>query len=351
MYNNNSKNKLFSDYSLLNQTCTPYQTSELISKREKFMSQALSDQIPPKQYTNKLKDSGIIQLSGEDKVEYLQGQVTANVNQLTKNKALLASHCDFKGKVWSVIYTFLWQDTILLVTHKSVLEKSLAELKKYGVFAKVDITNQSDNWQITGGSGDLFEKAISELFDELPTGDKNIISNAYGLVMSKEQPEQRYLVLQHNDAEKKLSLKESESGELWEIADIKSGLGDIRETTINEYVPQMLNLQAMDAIDFEKGCYMGQEVVARTKYLGRNKRAGFILEAQIDSKDLSGEQLEYQIGENWRPGGKILRSGSDAGQTWIFAILAKDTQIGSTFRVKSSPNTIFIAQALPYPLQ
>ncbi|PKH00631.1 tRNA-modifying protein YgfZ [Paraglaciecola sp. MB-3u-78] len=314
------------------------------------MSQPLTDHIQTKQYANKLKNSGVIQLTGEERVNYLQGQITADVNQLTQNNALLASHCDFKGKVWSVFYTLLWQNSILLVTHKSVLDKSLSELNKYGVFAKVDITNQSDNWQITGGSGDLFEKAISDLFDELPSGDRKVISNVYGLVMSVESPEQRYLVLQPNNTENKLLLNESENSDLWEIADIKSGLGDIRETTINEYVPQMLNLQAMDAIDFEKGCYMGQEVVARTKYLGRNKRAGFILTTQTDNKDLSGEQLEYQIGENWRPGGKILRSGSEAGQTWIFAILANDTQVGSAFRVKSSPNTIFVAQALPYPL-
>ena len=319
------------------------------------MSQPLSDPIQTKQYANKLKNSGVIQLTGEEKVKYLQGQITADVNQLTQNKALLASHCDFKGKVWSVFYTLLWQNSILLVTHKSVLEKSLSELNKYGVFAKVDITNQSGNWQVTGGSGEIFEKATLDLFDELPSGDRNVISNANGLVMSVAQPEQRYLVLQPNDAEKQLLLNESENGELWEIADIKSGLGDIRETTINEYVPQMLNLQAMDAIDFEKGCYMGQEVVARTKYLGRNKRAGFILtaqtESQFDNKDLSGEPLEYQIGENWRPGGKILRSGSNAGQTWIFAILAKDTPVDSAFRMKSSSKTIFVTQALPYTLQ
>jgi folate-binding protein YgfZ len=169
--------------------------------------------------------------------------------------------------------------------------------------------------------------------------------------MLVDQPAQRFLVLQPSNAEKKLTYEVSEGGDLWEIADIKAGLGDIRETTINEYIPQMLNLQALNAIDFEKGCYMGQEVVARTKYLGRNKRAGFVLKTESDNNDLSGELLEYQIGENWRPGGKILRSGSDSGQTWIFAVLANDTEIGSAFRVKSSPNTIFIAQTLPYPLQ
>jgi folate-binding protein YgfZ len=315
------------------------------------MSQPLSDHTEIKQYINKLRNSGVIQLTGEERVNYLQGQITADVTHLTQNNAMLASHCDFKGKAWSVFYTFAWQDSILLVTHKSVLEKSLSELNKFGVFAKVEITDQSNSWQIVGGCGVLFEKAATELFDELPAGNKEVISNVHGLIMSVEQPEQRYLVLQPIDAEKKLTINEAEDNDLWEISDIKAGLGDIRESSINEYVPQMLNLQAMDAIDFEKGCYMGQEVVARTKYLGRNKRAGFILKSQTDNNDLSGELLEYKIGENWRPGGKILRSGSDAGQTWIFAILSNDTEEGSTFRVKSSPDTSFVVQALPYLLQ
>jgi folate-binding protein YgfZ len=315
------------------------------------MPQTPLDHAQTKQYANKLKNSGVILLTGDEKVNYLQGQITADVNQLTDNNALLACHCDFKGKVWSVFYTFAWQDSILLVTHNSVLDKSLAELNKYGVFAKVEIIKQSDKWQITGGSGPIFEKAIIELFDELPAGDRKVKSNTYGLVMAIEQPEQRYLVLQPYNAEKHLSYDVQEDNELWEIADIKAGLGDIRDTTINEYVPQMLNLQALHAIDFEKGCYMGQEVVARTKYLGRNKRAGFVLQSDSIINNLSGELLEYQIGENWRPGGKILRSGSDSGKTWIFAVLANDTEVGSVFRVKSSPNTIFVAQALPYPLQ
>lgn len=315
------------------------------------MSQLPLDQFQTIQYANRLKDIGVIQLTGEERTSYLQGQITADINQLTDNNALLACHCDFKGKIWSVFYTIAWKDTILLVTHNSVLEKSLSELNKYGVFAKVEITNKSEEWQITGGSGALFENAIKDLFGELPTGSGTLISNDHGLVMSIEQPEQRYLVLQPEHAAKQLICDLAPEGELWEIADIRAGIGDIRDTSTNEYVPQMLNLQALNAIDFEKGCYMGQEVVARTKYLGRNKRAGFILKTESEYKSLSGELLEYQIGKNWRPGGKILRSGANSGQTWIFAVLANDTEVGSFFRVKSSPNTIFIAQALPYPLQ
>ncbi|WP_299075565.1 tRNA-modifying protein YgfZ [uncultured Paraglaciecola sp.] len=301
------------------------------------------------QYTASLKNLGVIQLTGEEKTSYLQGQITADTLQLTDNKAVLACHCDFKGKLWSVFYTLAWQDSILLIPHLSVLEKSLSELNKYGVFAKVEITNQTDNWHKTGGSGPVFEKAIKALFDELPTGDRQVISNSSGLVMSIAQPHQRYLVLQPRNAPQQLNCEVTDNDQ-WEMADIKAGFGDIRETTINEYVPQMLNLQQLNAIDFEKGCYMGQEVVARTKYLGRNKRAGFILKSDVNSGNLDGEHLEYQIGENWRPGGKILRSASSQEQTWIFAVLANDTEVGATFRVKTSPSTVFTTQALPYPL-
>jgi folate-binding protein YgfZ len=315
------------------------------------MPQSSLEQTHTIQYANKLKNNGIIQIRGEERAKYLQGQITANINELNDNNALLACHCNFKGKTWSVFFTFAWQDSILLVTHNSVLKQSLSELNKYGVFAKVDISDQSDSWRIIGGSGDLFEGALQDLFDELPTSDRSVISNSNGLVMSVEHPEQRYLIIQPNNAKKLLSCDISEDSNQWEIADIKAGLGDIRASTVDEYVPQMLNLQALNAIDFEKGCYMGQEVVARTKYLGRNKRAGFILKTDSTTDDLSGEQLEYQVGENWRPGGKILRSGADADHTWIFAVLAKDTEIGAAFRVKSTQNLIFVTQALPYPLQ
>ena len=317
----------------------------------KTMPQSLSEQSSTMQYANKLKNNGIIQITGEERTKYLQGQITADIYELKNNNALLSCHCNFKGKIWSVFFTFSWQDSILLVTHNSVLEQSLSELNKYAVFAKAAISDQSDNWQITGGSGESFENAIKELFGELPTGDKAVISNTDGLVMSVEQPEQRYLIMQPNSAKKLLTCDVTEDNKQWEIADIKSGLGDIRISTVDEYVPQMLNLQALNAIDFEKGCYMGQEVIARTKYLGRNKRAGFILKTDSATDDLSGEQLEYQIGDNWRPGGKILRSGSDTRQTWIFAVLAKDTEVGASFRVKSSQSLIFVTQALPYPLQ
>lgn len=300
-------------------------------------------------YICELNNKGIIQLQGEERVKYLQGQVTADIETLTQTKSLLSCHCDFKGKVWSVSYVLSWQNSILLITHKTALTNSLAELKKYGVFAKVDINDDSDKWQILGGKGSEFQEYIINQFGSLPKGHQSTVSNERGIVISIYTPSQRYLVIQQKADLATLTIKQNDHE--WELDDINSGLAEITETTSNEYVPQMLNLQALDAINFEKGCYMGQEVVARTKYLGRNKRASFILSASLATEDLTGQSLEYQVGDNWRPGGKVLRSVSINNHTTILAVLPIDTDISSAFRLKSNPDAIFISQALPYDIQ
>ncbi len=302
-------------------------------------------------YIAKLDHLAVIQLAGEERVKYLQGQVTADINKLTADKMQLACHCDFKGKMWSVLNILAWQDSILLITHQSVVAKTLAELNKYGVFAKVTITDVTEDWQLIGGAGAELEQQLATLSTELPNEHNQCITNSNGIIVSHITPQQRYLVLQPKNAAKKLDLSHCSNHKYWQVDQIKAGLGQIESNTSNEFIPQMLNLQMLNAIDFEKGCYMGQEVVARTKYLGRNKRAGFILQSDRCQQDLAGEQLEYQIGENWRPGGTIVNSAEDKTHTWAFAVLAKDTEIGSKFRVKSAPQITLVTQPLPYELE
>ncbi|WP_340676944.1 tRNA-modifying protein YgfZ [Paraglaciecola sp.] len=305
----------------------------------------------PSDFYTSLAEKGVIQFSGPEKEKYLQGQITADVNSLNKKNALLACHCDFKGKTWSVSYLFSWQDELLMLLHRSVIDKSLSELKKYGVFAKVTIIESSDSWLITAGLGKALEAEIIRVFGHLPEHNQETVQNDNGLVMALYGNIKRYIVLQPQDATVKLAIEQSPSGEnCWEVEDIKAGLADIRATTSNEFVPQMMNLQHLDAISFTKGCYMGQEVVARTKYLGKNKRAAFRLYAQGAHQTQAGESLEIQLGENWRPAGKILRSATLKEQSWLLAVLAHDTEIGTVMRLKESPETLFTVLPQPFEL-
>jgi folate-binding protein YgfZ len=305
----------------------------------------------PNDFYTGLSDKGVIQLSGPERQKYLQGQITADVNALNGNNALLACHCDFKGKTWSVSYLMSWQEQLLLLTHQSVMEKSLGELKKYGVFAKVDIIDASKDWRVTAGLGKAIEAEIIRVFGHLPEKHQDYCQNENGLVLLLAGSINRYIILQPQDVQNILNIEPSQDGEsMWEVEDIKAGIADIRAQTCNEFVPQMMNLQQLNAISFSKGCYMGQEVVARTKYLGKNKRAAFRLHADGVKSVQVGDKLERQLGENWRPAGTILRCAATKEQTWLLATLASDTEIGSVMRLKDTPELSFTVLPQPYEL-
>lgn len=304
-------------------------------------------------FLTKLDNKGIIKVSGDDKVTYLQGQLTADIAKLDRHHALLTCHCDFKGKTWNVCYAAQQQEDILLICPKDSIPKSLSELKKYGVFAKVEIQDSSEQWLCFGGTGEKLEKWIIDKFGDVPFEHQQVFSNQSGLVMALTSPQLRYLlVLTASVAQELSELYQGvlSSEQQWECADIQAGIAEVREATSNQFVPQMMNLQALQAISFSKGCYMGQEVVARTKYLGKNKRAAFILCGEAHSTLEAGDSLEFQVGDNWRIGGTVLRCAYDGKQTWLLAVLANDSEVGSVFRAKAKPEYQFVVKPLPYTL-
>lgn len=325
------------------------------------MPQIVSTENAPTDYLTRLDNKGLIELSGEERVKYLQGQVTADMEQLSAEQALLSCHCDFKGKTWNVFYALQHQDAILMLSHQESIPASLAELKKYGVFAKVDVQDVTEQWCCLGGAGKELEALINNKFGGLPSTHQQVLSSELGMVMCLKAPRVRYLlVLNPQAAELFINEYRAElsAPALWEREDIQAAIPEIRSATSNEFVPQMMNLHALDAISFSKGCYMGQEVVARTKFLGKNKRAAFILRAEQATDLAPGDALESQAGENWRRGGTVLRVASLAPleqevpqQTWLLAVLANDTEVGATLRLKAQAQILFKVQSLPYSLE
>ncbi len=112
----------------------------------------------------------------------------------------------------------------------------------------------------------------------------------------------------------------------------------------------MLNLQALDGISFTKGCYMGQETVARAKYRGANNRALFVLSGTATTPVASGDTLEIQLGDNWRRSGMVLNAWQQDGELWLTAVLPKDTEADARFRLKQEEGSSLSLQPLPYPL-
>ncbi len=139
---------------------------------------------------------------------------------------------------------------------------------------------------------------------------------------------------------------------VFDALQIQAGLPEISQPEhIGQFVPQMMNLQALNGIDFKKGCYMGQEVVARTRYLGRNKRAAYVFRVDQAISGIEHMQLEKQLGEHWRGGGTILKAATIGQESWILAVLSNDTTAEDTFRLNENPDAQLIQCDLPYRLE
>lgn len=301
----------------------------------------------------KIDDLSVIHVTGDEANKYLQGQITVNIDQLVQEQALLGCHCDFKGKTWNIFYALGTLNDIHLICHQQSVENSLRELKKYGVFSKVEIADSTNDWVFLGGAGQHLTYIIATLFNAIPSIDKQVITSDSGFVMYLQSPTPRYLLMLKRGVAQafvdEYPFPITGAAE-WNCLDIQAGIANIQEATSNQFVPQMMNMQSLEAIDFKKGCYMGQEVVARTKYLGKNKRAAFILKCDTDCHAEAGDLLETQVGENWRRGGTVIRSASINGETWLLAVLSNDSELGQQLRHKERPDKLFVVQPNAYTI-
>ncbi|PMJ90048.1 tRNA-modifying protein YgfZ [Vibrio sp. 10N.261.55.A7] len=291
---------------------------------------------------------GAITMSGDDKKSYLQGQVTCDVVGLNSDQSTFGAHCDAKGKVWSIFRLFHHNDGYAMIQPLSAIDTELTELKKYAIFAKVEIQQSQD---ITlGVIGSEAQAWIDTLSDD--TGDVRIITGGTAV---KVDSQRWVLLVSSESAEELISQADAQTvaEDIWTRFDIESALPYVDSSQQNTHIPQALNLQALGGISFSKGCYTGQETVARAKYRGMNKRVMYIVSGST-SKALSSfdsVSLERAVGENWRSAGDLLsyyQFGNDRAIGLIIG--SKDLDSDTQLRLKDQPEYNWSLQALPYSL-
>ena len=239
-----------------------------------------------------LSHEGVLAVRGADAGKFLQGQLTCNINYLSDNLSSLGARCTQKGRMQSSFRILLESDGVLLAMATELLEPQLADLKKYAVFSKSKLTDESAAWVRFGlDHGDV---ALSSLGLELPADTDSVVRND-GLIAIRVSPQRAELWVAADQAASikgKLSALLTE-GELnqWLLGQIRAGIGQVMPSTRELFIPQMLNLQAVGGVSFKKGCYTGQEIVARMQYLGKLKRRLYRL--QLDGSELPepGTQL------------------------------------------------------------
>ncbi|WP_296240701.1 tRNA-modifying protein YgfZ [uncultured Enterobacter sp.] len=302
-----------------------------------------------------LDDWALATLTGADAEKYLQGQVTADVAQMTEHQHLLAAHCDPKGKMWSNLRLFRRQDGFALIERRSLRDAQLTELKKYAVFSKVTIA-PDDEHVLLGVAGFQARAALKNLFSELPDAEKQVVSEGETSILWFEHPAERFLLV--TDVATAERVTEALRGEAqlnnsqqWLALNIEAGLPVIDAVNSAQFIPQATNIQALGGISFKKGCYTGQEMVARAKFRGANKRALWTLAGRASRVPEAGEDLELKMGENWRRTGTVLAAVQlDDGRLLVQVVMNNDMEADSVFRVRDDANTLSI-EPLPYSLE
>lgn len=313
---------------------------------------AASAQLPLTLMT--LDDWALATITGADSEKYLQGQITADVAQLAPGQHLSVAHCDAKGKMWSNLRLFQDNGGFAWIERRSVRESQLTELKKYAIFSKVTIA-PDDSRVLLGLAGAGARDALAALFTTLPDGETQVTRDGDSTLLWFEHPAERFLLVVSEAMAQRIAdaLRDSaafNNSQQWLALNIEAGLPVIDAANSAQFIPQATNIQALGGISFKKGCYTGQEMVARAKFRGANKRALWYLAGTADRVPEAGEDLEMKMGDNWRRTGTVLAAVQlDDGQVLVQVVMNNDMEPESEFRVRAGEGALHI-HPLPYSL-
>ncbi|CTQ00981.1 tRNA-modifying protein YgfZ [Klebsiella variicola] len=302
-----------------------------------------------------LDDWALATISGPDSEKYLQGQITADVSNLTDSQHLLAAHCDAKGKMWSNLRVFRRDGGFAWIERRSLRDVQLTELKKYAVFSKVTIA-ANDDLVLLGVAGFQARAALAPLFAALPDAAAPVVSEGATSLLWFEHPGERFLLVTDVDTANRVTdalrgEAQLNNSQQWLALNIEAGLPVIDSANSGQFIPQATNLQALGGISFRKGCYTGQEMVARAKFRGANKRALWTLSGTASRVPEAGEDLELKMGDNWRRTGTVLAAVQlDDGQLLVQVVMNNDMEPDSIFRVRDDAGSLRI-EPLPYSLE
>ncbi|QYJ97075.1 tRNA-modifying protein YgfZ [Shewanella alkalitolerans] len=298
---------------------------------------------------SQLSHLGLISVTGEQARTFIHGQVTTDITSLEADQWRWGAHCDPKGKMLASFRTFAHQDALLMMMPRETLALDLPQLQKYAVFSKAELVDASDDWCLLGVSGEQAPAWIAQSFGETAAE----LTEIPGGVILRDG--ERFILAVKRDTQAELLAKIDQpiyDFSAWQAVEIAAGLPNIYARHQSQFVPQMCNVQAVDGISFTKGCYMGQETVARMKYRGGNKRALYIVQgsASVAIDDDSQLEMKLEEDEGYRRAGTIVEAVQRDGQLLLSAVLPNDTPLTAQLRVAGDEASVLTLAPLPYSL-
>ena len=302
---------------------------------------------------------GALLIRGPDTHTFLQGQTTCDLDLLTPQRALNGAYCTAQGRLLCDFRVLgVDADSWLLCMHRGICDSSAATFGKYIVFSKAEISNASEDWCSFAVWG---ERLAGEL--GLETGAQNRVFELDGAWwVQTDEAAQRYEALV--PAARAQAFSDTLAGVLqpaeeaqWQLAEINAGLGHLEPATVDMFIPQMLNYQLTGHISFNKGCYTGQEVVARMHYRGKLKRPMYLARVTVDhAMDVGAAAAGTPAAGTplYKPGseqsiGNVVNCVAD-GAYWRLLAVVTSAALDAGVHLAAPGGPLLEFLDLPYPL-
>ena len=223
-----------------------------------------------------LPDKGLLLIKGPDAAKFLQGQITCDIRELADNNSRIGAQCNIKGRVLASFRTMQMDtETIALMMPADNIESTQKTLGKYIVFSKATLQDCRNDFRILGCYGVDCEKKLSQFFTSIPSHrDTWTTHNGNYLIKLDENRFECWINGQdYPMVIETLSAKWTAAPiNAWELLDIRAGIYWVNAASTEQFTPHELNYPYLNAVNFRKGCYTGQEIVARMHYRGKLKR-------------------------------------------------------------------------------
>ena len=301
----------------------------------------------------RLEHLGVISAQGADAAQFLQGQLTQDFVLLGPSEARLAAFCSPKGRMLASFVGFKRSpNEILLVCSHDLLAPTLKRLSMFVMRAQVKLSDASEAFAVWGVVGETGAEAVTGLgnapWSHFDTADGRSWTRLY-----PAEGVARALCITPIAEDGVAAAPEGLSLDavLWSWLEVMSGVASITQPVVEAYVPQMLNYESVGGVNFKKGCYPGQEVVARSQFRGTLKRRAYRVAA---NGPLTVGQDVFHDSDADQPCGTVAAAAASPGGGWN-AIVSMQTKAAESGQLSMGALGVLSAQALtllplPYDL-
>ena len=282
----------------------------------------------------RLTDWGVIRARGDDAATFLHGQLTQDVLHLDADAARLAGYCSAKGRLLASFV--VWQPTpgdVLLACSADLLVPTLKRLSMFVLRAKCKLSDASGElsvWGVTGADAPAPGKAPAH-------GAGHLLGMPPGAGVA------RALWVGPIDATP--GPVAALSGSAWAWLEVASGVPRIVAATVEQFVPQMVNLELVGGVNFQKGCYPGQEVVARSQYRGTLKRRAALFACEAEA--VAGQEI-FHSEDPGQPAGMVVMAAALEGRHLVLAETKMAALRDGSLHLGTADGTALQAVPLPY---